>query len=154
MQRDFNQLNRNNSRCTSRGWVYTIFNIPDLRNGSGPVTPEDFDRWFASFEAYLDRIKYVIGQVERCPQSGRLHLQLYVEFNSPVRVGELQRIRGLQPGYGWAEPRRGTPQEAAAYCCKEESRVLGPFELGRIPPGAFSLDESVYLVYSLPVYAC
>lgn len=102
---------------TARGWFYTIYYLPE--GSDGPITtPERFQRWFDGFESCGGAVTYAVGQIERCPRTGRLHLQCWVEFAQPVRFSRLQRLRGLQPGYGYAEPRRGTPEEATAYCTK------------------------------------
>lgn len=148
---------------TSRFWVYTVFNCgpenPAGENIPGLVQDEQEDntdtsatarirRWFDKFQPFITsgKIKYVIGQLERCAQSGRLHVQLYVEYRDAVRRGELPRLLGLPRGYGWADARRGTREQAIAYCSKEETRVCGPFEHGRVElhPGHRSdLDQAV-----------
>jgi Putative viral replication protein./RNA helicase. len=79
-----------------------------------------------------DGVRYAIWQVERCPETGRLHYQFYVEFSRSV---VLARVRGLLPGCH-AEPRRGTREEARDYCCKDDSRVAGPWEYGHFPRSA------------------
>lgn len=123
---------------TARGWFYTIYYLPNKSDGNPRTTTLDFQDWFDGFEACGGAVQYACGQVERCPRTGRLHLQLWVEFSQPVRFSRLARLRGLEPGYGYAEPRRGTPEEATAYCSKEDTRVCGPFEYGRIPLGTSS----------------
>jgi len=75
-------------------------------------------------------IQYCIYQKERCPDTGRMHLQGYVVFVSNQRLDPaLKRIHATAH---W-ERRRGNHEQAIAYCSKEETRCLidaGPFEFG------------------------
>lgn len=77
-----------------------------------------------------DRLRCGVWQLERCPQSGRLHLQGYVEFNSPMRVGAVKEYFGSQTIH--LERRAGTRDQAIQYCRKEESRVSGPWTVGEL----------------------
>jgi len=122
-----------NTRVTSRAWLYTIFTVgnnfePDLTSLSRVTA------WFDQLESCVTqgKIKYAIGQLERCPNSGRLHIQLYVFYPQPVRLGRLKSLLNLPVGYGWAQPRRGSHQQAVDYCSKEDTRTLGPYEYGRV----------------------
>lgn len=82
-------------------------------------------------------MKYMVYQLERAPTTGQLHWQGYVEFKNPRRMESVKRC--LQLNGVHLEIRRGTPQEAAAYCKKEESRAqhpnAGPHEFGEVPAG-------------------
>lgn len=71
--------------------------------------------------------RYCLWQREK-GESGTEHLQGYVEFSKPMRLGGLKK---WLPGAHF-EVRRGTPQQAADYCRKEESRVAGPWERGEM----------------------
>lgn len=69
---------------------------------------------------------FFVCQWERCPESGRLHLQGYVRFGVPVGVSKLQiALPGVH-----AEGARGTEEQCISYCSKEASRVAGPFRYG------------------------
>lgn len=114
-----------NTRVNSRAWVYTIFNCDGLPEHRDNVIRKHIDeskltQWFNQLEAlYIDgRIKYAVGQCERCPTSGRLHIQLYCVYHSPVKIGRLKRLLGLGDGYGWAEYRRATHEQAVKYHTK------------------------------------
>lgn len=74
------------------------------------------------------RIRSFVYQVERCPSTGRLHLQGYIEFTSPLRVGGVKRILGYDSAH--LEGRRGTRAQAIEYARKEDTRVAGPWENG------------------------
>ena len=64
---------------------------------------------------------YCVFQWERCPETGRTHVQGYSEFRSGVRWSTIQR---RLPG-AHCESRRGSAEEAKAYCTKEETRLEG-----------------------------
>lgn len=83
----------------------------------------------SQFKEYLTKdndLKYCIYQLEKCPSTARLHVQGYLEYGKPMRVG---RIKRLLPGVH-LEMREGTRHQAITYCSKEETRVEGPFEHG------------------------
>lgn len=73
--------------------------------------------------------RYLVFQQERCPETNRLHWQGYCYLDAAKALGGVRR---LMPGAHW-EPRRGTHEEARAYCTKAKSRVAGPFERGDPP---------------------
>lgn len=72
-------------------------------------------------------IRYIVLQLERCPDTGRLHLQGYVELLSSLRMSSMKSVLS---GTAHFELRRGTRDEARDYCMKEETRVDGPWEYG------------------------
>jgi len=70
-----------------------------------------------------ETIQYLVCQVERV---GHVHIQGYIQFSSNKRLTALKKLNKVAH---W-EIRRGTHDQAKAYCMKEESRVAGPWELG------------------------
>lgn len=72
---------------------------------------------------------YAVYQLERS-LTGTIHLQAYAEFTSSVKLATLQGLPGL--GGGHFERRRGTAKQAADYCKKEDSRILGYWEFGTL----------------------
>lgn len=76
----------------------------------------------------VGNVRMAVWQLEKAPTTGKLHHQGYVEFTKPARMGVLQRaMRGVH-----VEVRRGTREQAMAYCRKEESREAGPWSYGFI----------------------
>jgi len=73
--------------------------------------------------------KFSAFQLERCPETGNLHVQGYVELTKPQRFTWIKSNWGLFVN-GHFERRRGTRDQAIAYCEKEESRVRGPWRIG------------------------
>ncbi len=88
----------------------------------------------AAFAAMAD-CRCVAAQQEISPTNGRLHHQCIFFFKKPVRPSHVRKaMEGVWAG-AHMEKRRGTPQEAVAYCSKEETRApgTGPYRLGNVP---------------------
>lgn len=97
---------------SKRHWCFTNFILEGWN-------PQDFD--------YKDKIKYLIYQLEKCPTTGRIHAQGYVELK--VKVGkklcqEILRTRCR------VEARKGDRDQARDYCLKSETKIEGPWEYG------------------------
>lgn len=83
--------------------------------------------------------RFMCGQLEQCPSTGRLHIQGYTELTRPQRISYLKRWGhgiedepwcSFQPAH--FEPRMGTVEQAIAYCEKAETRVAGPWRAGEL----------------------
>lgn len=100
------------------------------------------DKDYADLLAVNSKLRCGVWQLERCPSTGRLHLQGYVEFTAPMRMGAVKQLIGASTHL---ERRQGTRDQAIEYCRKEESRVRGPWtygDLGSVVPGRRSdLDQ-------------
>lgn len=102
-----------------RHWTFTIHR----RDGEA----EDFylsyyERWGALIDNL--QLRYMACQVERCPDTDRLHIQGYCSVtNARTRLGvqRMLSVGGLLQFH--CAPRRGTHEEALAYVTKEESRI-------------------------------
>lgn len=101
----------------ARSWIATCY-----------ANAEDPDAFRDSL--CLDSIKYGIWQQERCPTTGRLHLQCYFEFRKPLRMPAVKRAIGDASAH--VEPRQGSREEARDYCQKAETRTAGPWEVRRV----------------------
>lgn len=73
-----------------------------------------------------DKFTYIIYQEEECPSTHRHHLQGYIEFEQ-MRFNTLKNIL---PTGTHIEPRKGTQEQAIAYCMKLESHINGPWTKG------------------------
>lgn len=97
---------------SSRNWVFTL-NNPD------EFVPE---------VALKDIFKFLIYQVEK-GENGTIHQQGYICFKVSQRITKLKK---LIPRAHW-EIRKGTHEQAVAYCSKAETRVSGPHSFGDAP---------------------
>jgi hypothetical protein len=77
-------------------------------------------------------LRYAIGQIERSPQTGRLHIQAYTEWQRSLRVSEVNNRFSAH-----LEPRLGSRDDARDYCRKatwrgkEKGQVLRLVEIGK-----------------------
>jgi len=84
-----------------------------------------------SYETYLNDlsketdIKYICGQVEKCPSTNRLHIQGYVELSKQLRLSSIKALMINNEIH--IENRMGSQTEAINYCKKLDSQVK-PFK--------------------------
>lgn len=106
---------------TSRSWCLTLYAARwiDAVRGGNVQLPEGF--------------KFFEGQLEECPDTGRLHVQAWAMTNSPVRMRRVKRY--LDDNAAHVEKMHGTWEESRAYCTDAEKRVAGtePFSVGTEP---------------------
>ena len=101
-----------------------------VRNWIGTLNGID-----ASFDAegYLRTMverglaKYAVGQLERGSETGRLHLQYFVQMERSRRLTHMRTV--ICDRSHW-EPMYGSVAQARAYATKEDTRVEGPWEFG------------------------
>ena len=96
------------SKGAYRCWMVTIFDM----DWAGPQVQHPHFRYF-------------VAQKEKAPDTGRLHWQGYVEVKEKCRIKKMKEVLGCPSAH--LEPRRGSQEEAIAYCTKEESRAE-PYE--------------------------
>lgn len=101
----------------SRNYCFTIF-FNDAEQAAVPLT------------ALPPRVKYLVWQLERCPNTQRLHWQGYLELEGVMRMNAVKQLNPLFAAAHF-ERRAGSQDEAIAYCKKPESRVAGPWEIGQ-----------------------
>jgi hypothetical protein len=88
------------------------------------------------------QIKYIVFQLERCPNTGREHIQGYAEFKDSYKKSTIQNYLGCDNSLH-IEERIGTQDQAIHYCVKPEEgcecehcinnangRLAGPWEFG------------------------
>jgi len=71
-----------------------------------------------------DTCDWVLGQVEKCPTTGKLHIQGMAWSKTDIRWGYLKDHH---------REKCHSPLESIEYCSKEDTRVEGPFEYGTRP---------------------
>jgi len=105
----------------NRNFCVTINNPP--LDDAGAVVLPDPEIW--------PRHVYSIWQLER-GESGTLHWQVYVEFSSQFTLAQLKKLPGLERAH--IEPRRGSADQARAYCTPEKGgAVRDPTVEGEAP---------------------
>lgn len=87
-----------------RAYVFTSFH-----------EPENFaDRYNA---APSDKVRYMVAQLEKCPDSGKLHVQGYVELTESMGIKPVKEILGDNTAH--LEPRGGKPEEVRRCYCQD-----------------------------------
>lgn len=122
---------------TARGWCFTWF-LPaqSLDEAPAELAQPELPR------VLPDKAKFLCYQMEETKE-GKRHIQGYVEWQAPVRRAGCS-ARLAQSGFAKAhlEARKGTPEQARAYCSKSESAVPDSyFEAGELPTGQGSRSD-------------
>lgn len=81
------------------------------------------------FKAQVAGAQKWVFQIERCPDSGKLHFQWAARWKSQVRMSRIRKMFG-EGHY----QRLGADEDAIGYCTKPESRVAGPWMKGWFVP--------------------
>lgn len=109
------------SNPRGKDWVFTLNNPVHVGNvPDNPLIPSDDPRMW-------DGVQYCVFQLES-GVSCTPHFQGFVRFCENKRVSSLKKVSSRAH---W-EPRRGTVEEAVAYCQKEETRLDGPWTIGEL----------------------
>lgn len=114
-------MKNKNNRCKNICW--TCFDLSDkvLENLNYLVTGPLQQRGPAD---------YCVWQHELAPDTGKEHLQGYTEFSKEMYYSEIKKLFGTDKVH--CEARKGSAEQAAAYCKKDASRKPGSliFEQG------------------------
>lgn len=118
-----------------RSWVFTSYEDPRYAGAacrtSGEKcstalgTPQPVPEWpvcsCESPQPWPDGgWSYICFGRERCPTTNRLHWQGYFEFAKPLTLSTIRRKCAVTVGTSFTlEPRRGTQDQAIAYCAKD-----------------------------------
>jgi len=91
---------------TSRRYSFTCWN------------PELYD--LVDEETLPESIRYLIWQVERCPTSGKTHLQGYLELTKPARFAAIKKMFTIddEPADMHISQSLGSKEQNIAYCTK------------------------------------
>jgi len=81
-----------------------------------------------------EEVRYMIFQQEECPETYNLHYQGYVEFYRKITMKTAFKILGFE-SQGRFFIRKGTRQQARAYCMKSETQIDFPKEFGDFRAG-------------------
>ncbi len=94
-----------------RNWCFTDF---------GKVKPEE---WFN-----MEEVVYMVYQKEKCDKTDKLHYQGFVRFKNARTFSAVKKKH--PEGVHWESSRN--MGASINYCKKEETRVEGPFEFGKV----------------------
>jgi hypothetical protein len=106
-------------RVLSRGWTFTVFGY----------TEEIFSPIINNIVSEL-KADYCVYQLEKCPETKRLHFQGYIHFPANRTF---KTLKTKFPNGAHLEKARGSPEENRVYCTKADSRAGEPVEYGECP---------------------
>lgn len=92
-------------------------------------------------------VTFMICQLERSPDTGRLHLQGYLTLDKPTRMQATKQI--LEASSVHLEPAKGNKATNVTYCSKEESKIWGPIIIGDVASGQGKrndLDNAIEII--------
>lgn len=107
-------------------------------HANGEFTGFDIVDLVRRFADQQDGIRFVIGQLEKCPETGRIHLQWYLQCHNPGTIASVKRkLRRFDERLNSThiEIAQGTADDNIRYCTKESSRYC--------PEGSVAEDVSV-----------
>jgi len=118
-----------------------------------PLTSESAQKWFWEVTEGDSAwpLHYMVAQVERGQKEKHLHLQVYAEFESRMRLTALKKLpAGFDApvatdgnNFHW-EKRKGTPTQARAYCMKATGKVSDTFMFNSLPPAIMNASDEDY----------
>lgn len=114
----------------AKNWCFTFFFLEEearaleLLLASGADVPDPHPVWDDP------HVLAAMYQLERAPDTHRLHLQGFACFRGALRLATVKSIIGDR---AHLEPMRGTIQHNEIYCGKERSHVAGPWVHGDLP---------------------
>lgn len=85
----------------ARGWCGTFYENPQQK--------------------HPDKVRYAIYGKEKCPTTGKIHWQSYIEFFKPQRMSGIKKMYNDKTVH--LEIRNGTREEAKVYCQKDKDWV-------------------------------
>jgi len=89
----------------SKSWSFTLF--------------DHDEKTVDSLSGKASGVELLCFQEEKCPNSGRLHLQGFVRFSSNKRLGAVKTWLGDNGAH--CEVAKGSPAQNLVYCSKDES---------------------------------
>lgn len=104
----------------ARNWLLTL-------NQQGDESLPDAEEWLRLLYEKTGAT-YVVGQIEAGGETGRPHIQAYGNWSNKIRFGALKRFA---PTVNLREVK--IDNGVRDYCMKEDTRVAGPWEFGKIP---------------------
>lgn len=112
--------------------------------GDAEMSDETFvDIMGKVFESLIvdQRLRYVVGQYEICPDTGRLHGQLYSEWFKSLRITEVIKVL---PSHVELKSKKSSRTECRNYAMKEGEGPGSRAEQGLIGEFACSRDDGKF----------
>lgn len=117
------------SQPTARNWIFTIFPEDGAPNSESEWNSRPFSAEEGPLQFSPSLMKTLVYQMERCPSTGRTHLQGALALKQAARMRAVKQLLHCETAH--LEICRDLPA-AIRYSQKEESRVAGPWTLGQL----------------------
>ncbi len=129
-------------KAQSRHWCFTI---NQTKGDAWKLTSENWNDMQVHFAHLYEikQIRFIATNVEQAEDTGRPHIQGYVEFMRPKRLSEAKSTLGYTHAH--LAPRWGTRTQALDYVCKEQDldfpEFQGPNVAYRVSVGVWRPDH-------------
>lgn len=82
-----------------------------------------------------DHVKFLVFQLERGEETGMNHFQMYLSLKKKQRITTVaplfvENFPFLEAPH--LEERKGAPEDCYKYCTKDDTRLFGPWEIGKM----------------------
>lgn len=77
---------------------------------------------------HAENVRFAIWQIEKCPSTGRDHIQGYVRFATPCGFNAVKRL--IKDPAAHVEFAKGSEQANIDYCSKSATHQHGPWQIG------------------------
>ena len=129
---EFGTVDGAKSKAFVKNWCFTFYPVFEGHTDSKEISDETFQKFDPETLKLIwmkcnEDIRYYIYQYERCPKTGKIHVQGYVQFRIRKKLNWIKKH--INPNAHF-EPAKGDLKENQEYCSKDESRLLGPFSEG------------------------
>jgi len=112
-----------------RHWMATVWPMHlDLDHGYSEEEIIDAMQSHWKSLSSLPGLKYAVGQIERSPETGNLHIQAYTEWSTSKRRKEVAKVF---PAH--LEFRKGSRDDARDYCRKKTWKGKDKGQVQRLP---------------------
>lgn len=109
----------------SRNWCVTVYSV----NGEDIKEDWNHEEKFHSLFPENDLPKGWMFQLEKCPETGRLHYQGFFVYPNARQFNAIRVM--IAPHH--IEKMNGKIKDSEIYCGKEDTRILGPWRYGTLP---------------------
>jgi len=115
----------------ARAWCFTIHARTEADQHNWLLHPHtaEIPDLFWQYDLEESGVQYAIFQIEKCPETGRIHIQGALQLDKQQRLTWMKKLHSTAH---W-EVMKGNWQQNIDYCSKSETKINGPWEFGTRP---------------------
>lgn len=121
-----NRRGRESDEVSTQATRVRCFCLTTHTGGDG-LSEFDIVELVRRFANEQDGVRFVIGQLEKCPDTGRIHFQWYLQCHNPGTIASVKRkLRRVDERLNTThiEIAQGTSDQNIEYCSKQSSRYV------------------------------